>query len=52
MNKLEDSLGFRFECGLHHQISARIPNRRRDRCRMHIHPNILSVIHEGAPCCR
>jgi|HubBroStandDraft_6_1064221.scaffolds.fasta_scaffold00611_1 hypothetical protein len=28
MNKLEDSLGFRFECGFHHQFSARIPNRR------------------------
>jgi len=45
MNKLENCLGFGFECGFHHQTSARIPNRRRDRCRMHIHPNILGIIH-------
>jgi hypothetical protein len=29
-----------------------IPNGHRDRCLMHIQPNILGVIHEGAPCCR
>ena len=23
-----------------------------NRCRVHIEPNILGVIHEGAPCCR
>jgi len=28
-NKLENRFGFRFERGFHHQISARIPNRRR-----------------------
>jgi hypothetical protein len=50
MNKLKNSCGFRFECGFHHQISTRIPNRRRDRCLMPVHPNILGVIHEGAPC--
>jgi ribosomal protein S26 len=52
VNKLKDSFGFCFECGFHHQISVRIPNRRRNRCRMHIHPNILGVVNEGAPCCR
>jgi len=26
-------------------------NRSRDSCLMHIEPNILGVIHEGAPCC-
>ena len=51
-NELENRLGFRFENRLHHQISARIPNGHRDRCLMDIHPNILGVIHEGAPCCR
>jgi serine/threonine protein kinase len=51
-NKLKNRLRFRSENGLHHQIPARIPNSHRDRCLMHIHPNILGVIHEGAPCCR
>jgi hypothetical protein len=37
---------------LHHQIPARISNGHRDRCLMHFHPNILGVIHEGAPWCR
>jgi hypothetical protein len=45
MNKLKNSFGFRFECGFHHQTSARIPNRRRDRCLVHIQPNILGIVY-------
>ena len=32
--------------------ACRISKGHGDRCPMHIHPNILGVIHEGAPCCR
>jgi hypothetical protein len=48
-NKLEDGGRFRFQNGLHHQLAGGIQNGSRDRCLMNIQPNILSVIHEGAP---
>jgi hypothetical protein len=41
---------FRFQDSLQDQLAVRIPNRRGDRCLMRIQPNILGVIHEGAPC--
>src|ERR1700722_4553852 len=50
--KLEYRLGLGLENGLHHQLAGKIQNRHRDRCLVHIQPNILGVIHEGAPCCR
>ena len=50
--KLENRFRLRFENGLHHQVTAGIANRRGDRCLVNIEPNILGVVHEGAPCCR
>ncbi len=52
VNKLEDGARFRFQDSFHHQLTGRVQNRRRDRCLMNIQPNILGVIHEGAPSCR
>ena len=43
---------FRLDDALHHQIADRVQNRNGDRCLMNVQPNILSVIHEGAPLCR
>src|SRR5215469_10892362 len=52
VEKLEYGLRLRLENGFDHQLAGGIANRHRDRCLMHIEPNILGVIHEGAPCCR
>ena len=49
-DKLENRFRFRFEDSLHDQLPVRIPNGYGDRCLMHIQPNILGFIHEGAPC--
>jgi hypothetical protein len=51
VNELQNGFRFRFEDSLQDQLPVRIPNRRGDRCLMHIQPNILGVIHEGATCC-
>jgi len=54
VNELQDGLRSRFENGFHHRLAGRIPRADRDRCLMNIQPNILGVIHEGAPgrlCC-
>ena len=53
VDKLQDRCCFRFDDGLHHQLAGRVQNRSRDRCLVHIQPNILNFIqHEGAPSCR
>src|SRR5260370_32759444 len=52
VDKLQNGSRFRLEDGLHHQLAGGILNRCGDRCLMNIQPNILSVIHEGAPFCR
>jgi hypothetical protein len=52
MTKLENRFGFCFQDRFRHQIASRIQNRHRDRCLMSIQPNLLSIIHEGAPSCR
>src|SRR5467141_803040 len=52
VDKLRNGCRFRFEDGLHHQLAGGIQNCRRDRCLMNIQPNILGIIHEGAPFCR
>ena len=49
MNKLENRFGFRFQDRFHGQLAGRIQNGHRDRCLVNIQPNILGVIHEGAP---
>ena len=49
VDKLQKGCRFRFEDGLHHQLAGGIHNCRRDRCLMNIQPNILGIIHEGAP---
>ena len=52
VNKLQNRFRFRFQDRFHHQLASGIQNRRRDRCLVNIQPNILGVIHEGAPSCR
>ena len=51
VNKLQNRCCFRLEDGFHQNLAGRIKNHRRDRCLMDIQPNILSVIHGGAPSC-
>jgi len=48
-DKLQDACCFRLDDGLHDQLAGGIQNHRRDRCLVNIEPNILGVIHEGAP---
>ena len=52
VNKLQNRCRFRLEDRFHHQLAGGIQNRSRDRCLVNIQPNILGVIHEGAPSCR
>ena len=52
MNKLENRFGFCFQDRFHHEVASRIQNRHRARCLRNIQPQLLSIIHEGAPSCR
>ena len=52
VDKLENGGGFRFEDRLHHQTTGAIKNHSGDRCLVNVQPNILGIIHEGAPFCR
>src|ERR1700733_2365675 len=51
VNELQDRCGFRFENRFHYQPAVGIENRSRDRCLVNVEPNILGIIHEGAPSC-
>src|SRR5215471_20303105 len=52
VDKLKNRRGLGLENSLHHQLAGRIQNSDGDRCLVHIQPNILGIIHQGAPGCR
>src|ERR1700674_2377375 len=52
MDKLQNGHCFRFDDGFHYYLAGGIQHSYRDRCLVNIEPNILGVIHEGAPFCR
>jgi hypothetical protein len=52
LDKLEQSGRFRFQNALQDQLAGRVQHRSGDGCRVNVQPNILGVIHEGAPSCR
>jgi len=43
---------FGLQNGLHHQLTCGIHHRDHYGCLMNIEPNILFIVHEGAPFCR
>ena len=49
VDKLQDRCRFRFEDRFHYRPAIGIENRSRDRCLVNVEPNILGVIHKGAP---
>src|ERR1035438_927216 len=42
----------RFQNGFHYYLAVGIHDGDRDRCLMHVQPNIHFIVHEGAPFCR
>ena len=49
LDKLEQGGRFRFQNALQDQLAGRVQHRGGDRCRVNVQPNLLGVIHEGAP---
>src|SRR2546428_12402977 len=47
--ELQNGGGFGFQHGLHDYLASAIHHRDRDGCLMHVEPNILFTVHEGAP---
>src|SRR6266568_8192093 len=43
---------FGLQNGLHHELTRGIHQRDHDGCLMNVQPNILFIVHEGAPFCR
>src|ERR1700722_13399680 len=49
VNKVQNRRCLCLEDRFHQNLAGRIENYSRDRCLMNIQPNILSVVHGGAP---
>jgi hypothetical protein len=50
VDESEKGVRFGLQDGFHDQLAAGIQHGHGDHCLVHIQPNILGVIHEGAPC--
>jgi hypothetical protein len=49
VNQLQNCFRFGFDHRLHDPLAVCIQNGRGDRCLVNIEPNILGVVHAGAP---
>src|SRR5437016_1419060 len=47
--ELQNGCGFGFQDGFHDYLALSIHHRYADGCLMHVEPNILSTVHQGAP---
>src|SRR5439155_18292571 len=50
--ELKNGRGLRLQDGFHNYFASGIHYRDRDGCLMHVEPNILFTVHQGAPFCR
>ena len=49
LDEFQNRACFRFDDAFHQHVSGGVTDRNRDACLMHVHANILSVVHLGAP---